>query len=305
MDTESASSSSATHGRKYDVFLSFRGTDTRTNFTDHLYAALNQKCIFTFRDDEELERGTVISPELLKAIEESRFAIVILSKDYASSSWCLTELAKIIECMKKTRLIVVPVFYHVDPSDVRNQKGTFAEAFAKHEERSKDNILDTWRAALTEVANLSGYHLHDQPEAKVIEEIVGKIFGKLAYSIVDKDLVGINSRMEKLVNLLGMGLNDVRFIGIWGMGGIGKTTLAGVVYDRFCDDFDGSSFLANVREESGKHGLVSLQKRLLSDVLFWSTDFQGDQRRLRKIIRERLVIKEFLSFLMMWIIVFN
>ena len=103
MDTESVSSSSATHGRKYDVFLSFRGIDTRTNFTDHLYAALNQKGIFTFRDDEELERGTVISIELLKAIEESRFAIVILSKDYASSSWCLTELAKIIECMKKKK----------------------------------------------------------------------------------------------------------------------------------------------------------------------------------------------------------
>ena len=84
---------------------------------------MNQKGIFTFRDDEELERGTVISPELMKAIEESRFAIVILSKDYASSSWCLTELVKIIECMKKTRLIVVPVFYHVDPSDVLNQRG--------------------------------------------------------------------------------------------------------------------------------------------------------------------------------------
>ena len=162
MDTESVSSSSATHGRKYDVFLSFRGIDTRTNFTDHLYAALNQKGIFTFRDDEELERGTVISIELLKAIEESRFAIVILSKDYASSSWCLTELAKIIECMKKTRLIVVPVFYHVDPSDVRNQRGTFAEAFVKHEKRTKDNILDRWRAALTEVVNLSGIHLQDQ-----------------------------------------------------------------------------------------------------------------------------------------------
>ncbi len=162
MDIESASSSSATHERKYEVFLSFKGTDTRTNFTDHLYAALNQKGIFTFRDDKELERGIVISPELMKAIEESRFAIVILSKDYASSSWCLTELVKIIECMKKTRLIVVPVFYHVDPSDVQNQRGTFAEAFAKHEERSKDNILDIWRVALTEVANLSGIHLHDQ-----------------------------------------------------------------------------------------------------------------------------------------------
>ena len=167
MGTESASSSSssfAMRGWTYDVYLSFRGADTSKNFTDHLYAALNQKGIFTFRDDEELERGTVIAPELLKAIEESRFAVVILSRDYASSSWCLTELAKIIECMKKTRLIVLPVFHYVDPSDVRNQRGTFAEAFAKHEERFKDNIedVDAWRAALEQVASIAGFHLREQ-----------------------------------------------------------------------------------------------------------------------------------------------
>uniref|UniRef100_A0A2N9HQ45 TIR domain-containing protein n=1 Tax=Fagus sylvatica TaxID=28930 RepID=A0A2N9HQ45_FAGSY len=160
MGTESASSSSATHGWKYDVFLSFRGTDTRTNFTDHLYAALKQKGIFTFRDDEELKRGTIISPELMKAIEESRFAVVILSRNYASSSWCLSELAKIIECMKKTRLRVLPVFHYVDPSDVRNQRGTFAKAFVKHKESFKEDV-DTWRAALEQVASIAGFHLRN------------------------------------------------------------------------------------------------------------------------------------------------
>ena len=92
-----SSSSSSTHMWKYDVFLSFRGEDTRNNFTDHLYAALNQKGICTFRDDEKLERGKLITPVLLKAIEDSLFAIVVLSKNYASSTWCLDELAKIME----------------------------------------------------------------------------------------------------------------------------------------------------------------------------------------------------------------
>ena len=162
--SSSCSSSSALRGRRYHVFLSFRGTDTRKNFTDHLYTALKQNGIFTFRDDEKLERGKTIDSELMKAIEESKIAIVILSKYYASSSWCLIELAKIIECMKKTRLIVLPVFHYVDPSDVRYQRGTFAEAFAKHEERFKDNIEDvnTWRAALTDVANLSGFDLQNK-----------------------------------------------------------------------------------------------------------------------------------------------
>ena len=166
MGTKSASSSSSstTSGFKYDVFLSFRGRDTRKNFTDHLYAALNQKGIFTFRDNEKLERGTFIAPELLRAIEELRFAVVIISQDYASSKWCLVELAKIVECMKKERLIVLPVFHYIDPSDVGNLKKTFGEAFAKHEKRYKDNIEEVyrWKAALTQVAKIAGWDLRDK-----------------------------------------------------------------------------------------------------------------------------------------------
>ena len=136
----SASSSSSSKRWKYDVFLSFRGEDTRKNFTDHLYANLKQKGISIFRDNEKLKQGTSIASELLKAIEESRFAIIILSRDYASSKWCLIELTKIVECMEKTRLVVLLVFHYVDPSDVQNHRGTFGDAFAKHEESFKDNI---------------------------------------------------------------------------------------------------------------------------------------------------------------------
>ena len=163
---ENASSSSSippssTPGCKYDVFLSFRGPDTRNNFTDHLYDWLKQVGIPTFRDDEKLEQGTEINSGLQRAIDESKIAVVVLSKQYASSRWCLIELAKIVECMDKKKLTVLPVFHYVDPSDVRNQRGSFAEAFAEHENRFKEKIDDvkTWRAALTAVANLSGWHL--------------------------------------------------------------------------------------------------------------------------------------------------
>ena len=160
----SSSSSSLTPQWKYEVFLSFRGVDTRRGFTDHLYAALQRKGILTFRDDEELERGKSISPELLKAIEESRFTIVIFSRNYAFSTWCLVELAHIVKCMRERKLTIWPIFYDVDPSDVRKQTGTFGQAFNDHEKRFKDNIkmVEMWRAALREVANLSGWHLQDR-----------------------------------------------------------------------------------------------------------------------------------------------
>ena len=159
-----SSSSSSSSPWKYDVFLRFRGKNTRKKFTDHLYFGLKQKGISTFRDNEKLKRGTFIALALLKAIEESRFVDVILSRDYASSRWCLIELTKIVECIEETGLVVLPIFHYVDPSDVRNHKGIFAKAFAKHEESFKDNIeiVQTWKAALTKVANLAGWDLKNK-----------------------------------------------------------------------------------------------------------------------------------------------
>ena len=147
----------------YDVFLSFRGEDTRYKFTDHLYHALDEKKIITFRDDKELEMGKPISLELLEAIEKSRIAVIIFSENYASSTWCLEELAQIVECRDKGILIVLPIFYHVEPTDMRHQKNTFAEAFAKHEKRFEENPtkVQKWKTALTNVASLSGRHLKD------------------------------------------------------------------------------------------------------------------------------------------------
>ena len=149
METASSSFPSSTTERwKYDVFLSFRGEDTRNNFMDHLFTALTKKGINTFKDDEKLEKGKSISLELLKAIEESIFAIVILSKDYTSSTWCLDELANIIACKKDIKMAVLPVFHYVDPSDVRKQMETLAQAFVNHEEKEEKTRVDKWRDAL-------------------------------------------------------------------------------------------------------------------------------------------------------------
>lgn len=152
MDSFSSCSS-----EKHDVFLSFRGEDTRDNFTSHLYAALRRYNIQVYMDEASLDRGDEISPALMKAIRESKISLVVFSKNYAQSSWCLGELVEILECRKRSGQLTVPVFYNVDPSDIRKQRGSFEQALKIHEKCFKDRV-HKWRDALTESAKLSGWN---------------------------------------------------------------------------------------------------------------------------------------------------
>ncbi|BBG96776.1 Putative disease resistance TIR-NBS-LRR class protein [Prunus dulcis] len=202
----------------YDVFLSCRRNDSCRKFKDHLYAALNRRGIFTIGDDDELERGR--DEAILKAVEESRYVILVLSQNYASSTWCLDALAKAVECTKSMGQTILPIFYDVDPSEVRRQTGSFEKAFSEHEQVFKDNMgkVYRWRAALNTVGNLNGWNLQDGYESRVIQTIVEWIFNELNESIssVSKDLVGVNSRVEGFLSFL----DDAQIIGISGRKGI-------------------------------------------------------------------------------------
>jgi hypothetical protein len=159
--TSSMASSSYTHPSTHDVFLSFSGKDTRNNFTSHLYDALDRKGINTFIDND-LKRGDNISPSLQIAIEKSTISIIVFSKSYVSSSWCLDELTAILRCKKEKGQIILPVFYKIDPSEIRYQIKSVGEAFAKLANRIKDDAkVKGWMEALAQVANLSGWHLEN------------------------------------------------------------------------------------------------------------------------------------------------
>uniref|UniRef100_A0A6N2KBR4 TIR domain-containing protein n=1 Tax=Salix viminalis TaxID=40686 RepID=A0A6N2KBR4_SALVM len=230
--------------------------------------------IRTFRDDNELPRGEEISPHLLRAIEGSRISVVVFSKNYASSRWCLDELVKIIECRQKIHQDVLPIFYHTDPSDIRKQTGSYEKAFDKHEEHFKGEMekVNRWREALTQAANLSGYGLNDTNgyEAEFIKSGVMCVACKLGNKTlhVAKHPVGIYSRVRRVISLLTGARNNVGIVGIYGITGIGKTTIAKAVFNSLYFGFEGSSFLSGVKEISDKqNGLVELQERLLHDIL--------------------------------------
>ncbi|TQD98040.1 hypothetical protein C1H46_016305 [Malus baccata] len=155
----SSSSSQSSNRWKYEVFLSFRGDDTRTTFTDHLFIALRNAGINT-SIDYQLRRGEKIQSELDQKIEGSRIAVIVFSKRYAESRWCLRELSKIMRCLKDQEgKKVCPIFYNVDPSQVRKQTDSFREAFQKHEKDEDPNEVKQWREDLKASADLVGWNL--------------------------------------------------------------------------------------------------------------------------------------------------
>ncbi|XP_060189865.1 disease resistance protein Roq1-like [Lycium barbarum] len=269
---------------KYDVFLSFRGEDTSRIFVSHLDTALQDRGINTFNND----------------IEKARLAVVIFSKNYASSRWCLEELPHIIKCKNELDQIVIPVFYDVSPSDVCHQNGHFAESFSQHEKNYKDDLekVQRWRDAFAEAGKISGFDLQNfKDEATCIKLIVNTIIHGVAFT---KHLVGIKSRVKELTSLLNVELGGVYFVGIWGMSGSGKTTVARAIFDEIADQFEGSCFFGNVREISKKDGVEApehLQKKLLSQILKQQSPNIASANEGAKMISSTLCFKKVLIVL--------
>ncbi|XP_073225148.1 TMV resistance protein N isoform X2 [Cicer arietinum] len=291
------------HEWSYDVFLSFRGEDTRTSFTGSLYHGLHQKGINVFIDDEKLRRGEQISPSLLTAIEQSRISIIVFSQNYASSTWCLDELVKILECCKTKGQLVWPVFYHVDPSFVRHQTGSFGTAMAKHEVTFKGDVekLRKWKRALFDAANLSGWSLEKGYEFELILRIIEEVSNELNQTLlhIAEHPVGLETRISEVKSLLNNeSCEDICFIGIHGHGGIGKTTIARALYNSIANQFEVTSFISDIRESSTQHhGLVQLQESLLYETVGDKNTKLGNVNKGIPIIKKRLCCKKVLLIL--------
>ncbi|GAU30758.1 hypothetical protein TSUD_354830 [Trifolium subterraneum] len=253
----SSSSSSSNSRWIHDVFINFRGQDTRKNIVSHLYAALSNAGINTFLDNEKLRKGRELGPQLLRAVEVSQIAIVVFSKSYTESSWCLVLM--------------------------NYQKGAFGRSLKSTAKRRisglpefklrKDYMDSGWRNALTVAANFSGWDVNNcRTEGELVKKIVGGVFTKLEGSFLSiaEFSVGLEPRMLKVVKFIENQSSNVCMIGIWGMGGSGKTTAAKAIYNRIHRKFGHISFVENIREACENNyyrGIIQLQKKILSDVL--------------------------------------
>ncbi|CAN6922397.1 unnamed protein product [Brassica oleracea] len=268
----------------HDVFPSFHGKDVRKSFLSHFLKEFGSKGINLFIDNE-ITRGEFIGPELKKAIQGSRIAIVLLSKRYASSSWCLDELVEIMKCKEDLGQTVMPVFYEVDPTDVKKQTGEFGKVFKKTCKGKTNEVTRKWSEALAKVATLAGYHSKNwDNEAKMIEDVAIDVANKLFNSTPPRDLdefIGMEAHMNKISRVLRTDLDEVRMIGIWGPAGIGKTTIARCLFNQLSHSFQYSVFMMNVKAMytppicSDDHNVkLHLQQKLLSQLLNQKEDLE-------------------------------
>ncbi|KAL8128049.1 hypothetical protein AgCh_014842 [Apium graveolens] len=255
------------------------------------------------RDDPALEKGQEISSGIHNAIRDSKMFIVVISDNYARSSWCLNELVEILSC-KKTENQVVPVFYYVDPTDVRRQTGSFGDALDYHEKLYSPDMINEWKSALAQIGEVSGYHLKkhaNEYESKIIQNIVEKVGRQVTNSALHlgEELFGIDSAVEEIYQKLRMESNDIRAIGICGMGGIGKTTTAKAFYNKYHTNFDICCFIQNVKQYSqGGNHLLPLLEQLVNALLgrkdYKVPDVDSGIRQLKRILRfkKALVVRD-------------
>lgn len=152
--------SDVTYDQKHQVYINFRGMDTPHHFVSHLKHALKMNGVSFFLDEMEV-KGEYLGI-LFKRIEESKLALVIFSSRYTESAWCLNELVKIKELRDEGKLVAIPIFYKVKPSQVKKLKGVFGDNFRSLCRMNQDHHINTkWMEALRSMASTMGFYSNE------------------------------------------------------------------------------------------------------------------------------------------------
>ncbi|CAH2046404.1 unnamed protein product [Thlaspi arvense] len=169
--------------RPPQVFISFNGAEHRDNFIRYLVWGLRSERINVFIDTGEANRREIRN--LFTKIEDSNIAVVIFSKRYTESEICLNELQKMHEHAEQNRLVVIPVFYDVSTSDVKNLEGEFGSHFKEMKEKYRNDPLKmlNWEDSLSSISERTGLTSEEHGTGLgLVREIVSAVKNELPNS---------------------------------------------------------------------------------------------------------------------------
>ncbi|XP_014503234.1 TMV resistance protein N-like [Vigna radiata var. radiata] len=278
--------------RKYDVLINFTGEDIHRKFVSHLNSAFSTVGLTTFLHHPNAVNTTHIQQPILS---HCRVAIVIFTQTYSQSAWCLNQLLQIIKWHQTYCRHVLPVYYEIQPSDVRLQKGDFGKALKETAQQTfsgqeLDHGMSRWSHALTKAANFFGWDESSyRSDAELVDKIVKSVVNLPVLSAT-KFPVGLQSHVEDLIRTIKNKSTEVCIIEILGEQGSGKTTLAKAIYNQIHWTFKEKSFIKNTSHVTGIRGQLRLQEQLLLDVLKQKVEIPSVDVG-RTMIRERLLGK--------------
>ncbi|GLJ06265.1 hypothetical protein SUGI_0034570 [Cryptomeria japonica] len=281
--------------KKFHVFLSFYGKDVRKTFVDHLYESLCVAGLRVFLDSEDFKKGKDVDSTLKMPIETSHIVIPIFSRFYAESPWCLEEAARMI----RSNGFIIPLFYDVEPSDVRYPQrngGLFARAFQNHYthlDRQDEKTIEEWKKALHQISFCSGWTREAEfgYEGRLVKKVMKDVLNTFKNTPLDVPvhLVGLQTDIYDLLCSLNLSSWDstVR-VGISGLGGVGKTTLAKAVYNKIHGGFDACCFVFNIGAAVEKNTrLVDLQRTILRRLVNYHEEISSVDEG-KALMRDRL-----------------
>eukprot|EP00253_Pinus_taeda_P012479 PITA_12479 len=314
-----------TSNSAFDVFLNHRGPDVKKTFASYLYRRLTSYGLKVFLDREELRQGDYFNSEIKGAIRTASVHVAIFSAGYADSTWCLNELVMMLESGAK----IIPVFYQVEPSDLRWTQGkdtVYAQSLKKLGEKTEYEAqtdpqspqrklrhnaatIEKWRNALSEVSGISGFDLQacNGDEGLLLDKVVESVLGNVNKPLdVAKYPTGLEEKVSDFENQVLQSGRKVQVVGIIGLGGVGKTTLAKELFNRkrkssqsFNNESSGyasSCFLDDVRENVVKGSLIILQRRLLRSLT--GSDLQIENKHeCRQMLKRHLLFHKILLVL--------